>query len=179
MATSACNRRHEPSYEQHTAVDDVRRVVLDVAVTIGAVSERPMPEPQVDAVRETTGRAIRTVTADAGYAYAKVFDGLEHRGIDPVIPTRKDPSRSGVPLRRFRYHARHHLVRCPRARILQPVRRLQRGQVFLSRVSDCARGGARRISGYTGGTSGAPKAFTARPRPGTGWGAPSSAASTT
>ena len=139
MATSACNRRHEPSYKQHAAVDDARGVVLDVAVTTGAVSEHRMLEAQVDAVRETTGRAVGTVTADAGYAYADVFAGLEHRGIDPVIPTRKDPSRSPVPLRRFRYDARRHLVKCPRGRTLHPVRRLQRGQVFLSRVGDCAR----------------------------------------
>ena len=114
-------------------------MVLDVAVTTGAVSESRMIEAQVDAVRETTGRAIGTVTADAGYAYAKVFGGLERRRIDPVIPTRKDPSRSPVPLRRFRYDARHHLVKCPHGKILHPVRRLGRGQVFLSRVSDCAR----------------------------------------
>ena len=110
MATSACARRHEPCYKQHTAVDDARGVVLDVAVTTGAVSESRMIEAQVDAVRETTRRAIGTVTADAGYAYAKVFGGLERRRIDPVIPTRKDPSRSPVPLSRFRYDARHHLV---------------------------------------------------------------------
>ena len=120
MATSACARRHEPCYKQHTAVDDARGVVVDVAVTTGAVSESRMIEAQVDAVRETTGRAIGTVTADAGYAYSKVFGGLERRRIDPVIPTRKDPSRSPVPLRRFRYDARHHLVRCPRGKILQP-----------------------------------------------------------
>ena len=134
MATSASTRRHEPCYKQHTAVDDARGVVLDVAVTTGAVSESRMIEAQVDAVRETTGRAIGTVTADAGYAYAKVFGGSERRRIDPVIPTRKDPSRSPVPLRRFRYDARHHLVKCPHGKILHPVRRLGRGQVFLSRV---------------------------------------------
>ena len=139
MATSASTRRHEPCYKQHTAVDDARGVVLDVAVTTGAVSESRMIEAQVDAVRETTGRAIGTVTADAGYAYAKVFGGLERRRIDPVIPTRKDPSRSPVPLRRFRFDARHHLVKCPHGKILHPVRRLGRGQGFLSRVSDCAR----------------------------------------
>ena len=77
MATSACTRRHEPCYKQHTAVDDARGVVLDVVVTTGAVSESRMIEAQVDAVRETTGRAIGTVTADAGYAYSKVFGGLE------------------------------------------------------------------------------------------------------
>ena len=138
MATSACTRLHEPCYKQHTAVDDARGVVLDVAVTTGAVSESRMIEAQVDVVRETTGRAIGTVTADAGCAYARVFGGLERRRIDPVIPTRKDPSRSPVPVRRFRYDARHHLVKCPHGKILHPVRRLGRGQVFLSRVSDCA-----------------------------------------
>ena len=105
MATSACNRRHEPSYKQHTAVDDARGVVLDVTVTTGAVSERGMLEAQVDAVRETTGRATGTVTADAGYAYAKVFGGLERRRIDPVIPDPEGPvtepgAPAPLPLRR-------------------------------------------------------------------------------
>ena len=84
-------------------------------------------------MRETTARAIETVTADAGYAYAKVFGGLERRRNDPVIPTRKDPSRSPVPVRRVRYDARYRLVKCPHGKILHPVRCLGRGQVFLSR----------------------------------------------
>ena len=122
---SACSsRRHEPCYKQHTAVDDARGVVLDVAVTTGAMSESRMIEVQVDAVRETTGPAFGTVTADTGYAYAKVFDGLEGRRIDPVIPTRKGPSRSPVLLRCFRNDARHHIVKCPRGKIsTQRIRR--------------------------------------------------------
>ena len=113
MATSACNRRHEPSYKQHTAVDDVRGVVLDVAVTTGAVSERQVLVPQIDAVRETTGCAIGTVTADAGYAFAKVFDGLEHRRIDPVMPRprRRSCSISTPPTIRCRF--RHDMSRRP------------------------------------------------------------------
>ena len=39
MATTARNRRLEPCYKQHTAVGDVRGVVLDVAVTTGEVNE--------------------------------------------------------------------------------------------------------------------------------------------
>lgn len=35
MATNARNRRLEPAYKQHTIVDDLRGVVLDVAVTTG------------------------------------------------------------------------------------------------------------------------------------------------
>lgn len=33
MATNACDPRLEPSYKQHTAVDDKVGVILDVAVT--------------------------------------------------------------------------------------------------------------------------------------------------
>jgi hypothetical protein len=36
-----------------------------------------MIEPQVDEVEATTGIAIKTVTADASYAYAKVYGALE------------------------------------------------------------------------------------------------------
>ena len=45
------------------------------------------------------------MTADAGYAYAKVYGGLERRGIEAVIPAKAEPIRSPVPLRRFRYDA--------------------------------------------------------------------------
>jgi Transposase DDE domain len=64
MATNARNRRLEPAYKQHTAVDD--GVILDVEVTTGQRNEGEMIEPQVDEVQATTGIAIRTVTADAG-----------------------------------------------------------------------------------------------------------------
>ena len=139
MATTACNRRLAPCYKQHTAVDDARGVVLDVAVTTGAVSEREMIEAQVDAVREIADREIVTVTADAGYAYAKVYGGLERRGIDPLIPARKDPSRSPVPLRRFRYDAKNDILKCPRRKPLRLLRITERGRFFHSRTSDCAR----------------------------------------
>lgn len=88
MATTARNRRLEPSYKQHTAVDDLRGVVLDVEVTTGEANEGDTIEGQVDEVRRTSGREIKTVTADAGYAYGKVYGGLERRGIDPLIPAK-------------------------------------------------------------------------------------------
>lgn len=139
LATSAENRRLEPSYKQHTAVDDTRGVVLDVAVTTGAASERETIEAQVDEVRAIAGREIETVTADAGYAYARVYGGLERRGIDPVIPVRKDPSRSRVPLRRFRYDARNDILKCPRGKVLRFRRVTRRGRFFSARTRDCAR----------------------------------------
>ena len=96
MATSARNQRLEPCYKQHTAVDDARGVVLDVAVTTGEVNEGETIEAQVDAVQEIADRAITTVTGDAGYAYAKVYGALERRGIDPLIPAKKEPIKSRV-----------------------------------------------------------------------------------
>lgn len=90
----------------------------------------------MDAVRATTGAGIKTVTADAGYAYAKVYGGLERRGIDPLIPAKAEPIKSRVPLRRFRYDAEHDILKCPRGRILRPGRPIKHGRFFYSRAKD-------------------------------------------
>jgi transposase len=139
MATSARSRRLEPAYKQHTAVDDVFGVVLDVEVTTGQANEGDHVLPQVDAVAKATGASVKVVTADQGYAYGKVYGGLERRGIDPVIPAKKEPIRSRVPLRRFRYDARHDILKCPQGRVLRPQRRAPHGRFFYSRSSDCRR----------------------------------------
>ena len=138
MATNARNRRLEPAYKQHAVVDDVRGVVLDVEVTTGEVNEGQIILERLDATAATTGQAITTATAGAGYAYAKVYGGLERRGIDPLIPAKAEPIRSAVPLRRFRYDARHDLVKCPRGRILRPGRPVTHGRFFYSRARECA-----------------------------------------
>lgn len=137
MATSGRNRRLEPAYKQHTAVDDVRGVILDVEVTTGEANEGGEIERQADAVAATTGAAIKTITADQGYAYGKVYGALERRGIDPVIPAKKEPIRSRVPLRRFRYDARHDILKCPRGRVLRPTRQIEHGRFFYSKSKDC------------------------------------------
>src|SRR3954468_1074500 len=120
MATNARNRRLEPTYKQHAAVDDLRGVILDIEVTTGEINEGQRIVGQVDATMATTGVAMTTVTADAGSAYAKVYGALERRGIDALIPTKAEPIRSPVPLRRFRYDAKHDIVKCPRGKILRP-----------------------------------------------------------
>lgn len=139
MATSARNRRLEPAYKQHTAVDDKVGVILDVAVTTGQTNEGDIIEPQVDAVTQTTGVCPTAVTADAGYAYAKVYAAFERRGIDAVIPAKAEPIRSRVPMRRFRYDAKHDILKCPQGRILRPKRPLKYGRFFYSRAKECAR----------------------------------------
>lgn len=139
MATNARNRRLEPAYKQHTAVDDKVGVILDVAVTTGQTNEGEMIEPQDDEVEAVTGVDIKTVTADAGYAYAKVYGALERRGIDALIPAKAEPIKSRVPLRRFRYDAKHDILKCPQGRILRPARPIKHGRFFYSKAKDCAR----------------------------------------
>jgi transposase len=138
MATTARNRRLEPAYKQHAVVDDLRGVILDVEVTTGEVNEGQVVVERIDATMTTTGSPITVMTADAGYAYAKVYGALEHRGIEPLIPAKAEPIRSPVPLRRFRYDARNDIVTCPRGRILRPARPIKHGRFFYSRAKDCA-----------------------------------------
>src|SRR6201999_2322897 len=103
-------------------------VILDVALTTGQTNEGEMIEPQVEEVEITTGISIKTVTADAGYAYAKVDGALERRGIDALIPAKAEPIKSRVPLRRFRYDAKHDILRCPKKRVLRPTRPVKHGR---------------------------------------------------
>lgn len=137
MATNGRNRRLEPSYKQHAVVDDARGVVLDVEVTTGEVNEGEQLLARLDATAQTTGAAVETVTADAGYAYAKIFGGLERRGIKGVIPTKAEPIRSPVPMRRFRYDAKHDTLTCPQGKRLRPGRPVKHGRFFTSRARDC------------------------------------------
>ena len=138
LAAPSHSRRPEPCYKQHTAVDDARGVVLDVSVTSGAVSEGEVIDSQMEAVCEVSGRAVEMVTADAGYSRAKVYGALERRGVAALIPTKKTPPQSRVPLRLFRYDARHNVVKCPRGKILRPRRSNGRVLIFTSRARDCA-----------------------------------------
>ncbi|MGR3436204.1 MAG: IS1182 family transposase [Shimia sp.] len=139
MATSGRNRRLEPSYKQHAVVDDARGVVLDVAVTTGEANEGDHLLGGLDRAAALTGAAMHTVTADAGYAYAKIFAGLEDRNVTAVIPAKAEPIRSPVPMRRFRYDARNDVLKCPRGKRLREGRRAKHGRFFTSRAKDCRR----------------------------------------
>lgn len=75
----------------------------------------------------------------AGYAYAKVYGALERRGVDALIPAKAEPIKSRVPLRRFRYDAKHDILKCPRGRILRPARPIKHGRFFYSKAKGCAR----------------------------------------
>lgn len=139
MATSGRNQRLEPAYKQHTAVCDEAGVIVDVEITSGEINEGNELISTVDRIEATIGTHIEIVTADAGYAYAKVYGQLERRDTSAVIPPKREPIRSPVPMRRFRYDAKHDILKCPRGKKLKAGRRVKHGRFFTSRAKDCRR----------------------------------------
>jgi hypothetical protein len=129
--------RPQPDRENAFAGQVAERVGFEPTVGFPHNGFRDRPVRPL-ATAATTGAPIGTVTADAGYAYAKVFAGLEAREITGIIPTKAEPIRSRVPLRRFRYDARHDQVKCPRGKILRPNKaRIDHGRFFASKARDC------------------------------------------
>ncbi|MET4323857.1 hypothetical protein ABIC02_007649 [Bradyrhizobium sp. RT5a] len=97
-----------------------------------------MIEPQVDEVEAITGIDIKVVTADAGYAYAKVYGALERRGIDALIPASRtnQESRSAQTLP-VRCEERH--LEVPARTYLAPGAAHQARPFLLLKAKDCAR----------------------------------------
>ena len=138
MTTSRKDQRMEPSYKQHTAVDDKGGVIVDVEVTTGEESEGKQLLEQLGRVEGNTGKQAGTVTADGSYAHAANYAALEGRNIEAVIPPQREPRRNKpMPLMRFRYDARHEVVRCPAGRKLRRSCRTESGWMYLARVKDC------------------------------------------
>ncbi|AHE56576.1 hypothetical protein NX02_24845 [Sphingomonas sanxanigenens DSM 19645 = NX02] len=139
MSTSGRSQRLEPSYKQHTSVCDVAGVIVDIAVTTGETNEGSELVPAIERIETLTRTHVAIATADAGYAYAKVYGALERRRTDAVIPPKAEPIRSKVPMRRFRYDAKHDVLKCPRGKILKAGRAVKHGRFFTSRARDCRR----------------------------------------
>lgn len=139
MATSSHQYHLEPSYKQHTAVDDKVGVIVDVTITTGEASEGQQLEQQLDRIESNTGTRLRTVTADAGYAHAHNYGMLEERGVDAVIPPQRPATRKGrIPAGRFKYDRHHSVVKCPRGKVLRPSSRVdERTVIYRARSRDC------------------------------------------
>ena len=133
--------RSEPSYKHNTAVDAEHGVVLDVAVTTGAVHDAKTVESQLADIVAATGNTIRTATMDASYAITRVFADLERRGIEPIIPAKAErPAKKGtIPVRRFKLDAKNRLVRCPAGKVLRPHGQPDSDgfQHYRARIPDC------------------------------------------
>lgn len=128
----------EPSYKQHAAVDDRAGVIIDVHVTTGEVNEGRQFAPQIDRIASQAGVSMQTVTADAGYDHAANYALLERRGIRALIPPQSQGTRPGrLSSLRFRYDARHDIVRCPRGRTLGRSTPSRLGMIYRAKARDC------------------------------------------
>lgn len=143
MATSSAGYHLEPSYKQHTAVEDSNGVVVDVEVTTGERSEGAELEGQLARVRERTGVPTQVVTCDAGYAWAENYDALERAGTDAVIPPARTARRAAgtqrIPARRFKYDEHNGRVVCPAGNTLRRGSRdrADTGTWYRACVADC------------------------------------------
>jgi len=138
MTTGRQDHPMEPSYKQHTVSDDKTGIVVDVEVTTGEDSEGQRLMETVDRVEQSTGIKVKTLTADAGYAHPKNYEAAEARDIEAVIPP--GPVRTKytkIPSRRFKYDARHQIVRCPRGKIFRKKSRVANGWLYRAQGKDC------------------------------------------
>jgi transposase len=137
--TTSCNTfRMEPCYKQHAAVDDSRGVIVDVDVTTGEQSEGSQLAEQIERIENNTGKKIKTLSADSGYAHGKNFELLEDKDIDAIIPPQNQSSKARhLPLRRFKYDARNKIVKCPGGKILTRRTQNEKGWVYRAKAKDC------------------------------------------
>ncbi len=138
LATSQHDYHLEPSYKQHTAVDDRTGVVVDAEVTTGEANEGRELLRQVERVETLTGTRIEMLTADAGYAHGRNYQELEERATVAVIPPQRESTRSRkIPLRRFKYDGRRQRVKCPRGCELRRSSYDGTGWIYRARAKGC------------------------------------------
>lgn len=142
--TTSCKQYHlEPSYKQHTAVEDQTGVIVDVGVTTGEVNEGKQLLEQVERIEARTQRHVGCVTCDAGYAHGRNYAALDARGTEAVIPPPHMPPRKAlpqrIPVRRFKYDERNDRVTCPGGKYLARKSRSSNGNGTFYRAcaSDC------------------------------------------
>jgi transposase len=139
LTTSSHNSRMDPSFKQHTAVDDHRGVILDVKTTTGEVSEGKELLEQISRLEEVTGKKVKTVTADMAYAHTENYSQLEQRNIEAVIPVQTSHiNPKNIPIQRFKYDSQNEIVRCPRGKILRRSSRTEKGWFYRAAKKDCS-----------------------------------------
>lgn len=139
MATSSRNHYLEPTYKQHTTVDDQAGIVIDVDLTTGEINEGTKLIETIERVECMTGKPIKHVTADKGYSHSLNYRELDKRGIDAVIPPQREShfGKGDVSIRRFKYDGLHRQVVCPGGKVLTRSSRRKNGWAYKSKRSDC------------------------------------------
>ncbi|MFN6978968.1 MAG: transposase, partial [Gemmobacter sp.] len=141
MATSS-KAPLRPAYKQHTAVDDLAGVVIDVEIVTGEEHDTGRFEARLDAIEDTLGVAPGRITADTIYGVGRVYAALEDRQIEAVIPPLRSPRRQGAqgfPTERFKVDPHHDVVRCPAKKRLTARNSTKSGRWYRADRRDCAR----------------------------------------
>lgn len=141
MSTS-CKQYHlEPTYKQHTAVEDSHGVIVDVSVTTGQANEGKQLLEQVERIEDTVGSHVKCVTCDAGYAHGSNYAALEERDTDAIIPPTPTQrrKRERIPARRFKYDEGKDRITCPAGKHLEAKSRNSQGngRYYRARSCDC------------------------------------------
>ncbi|RWR13399.1 IS4/IS5 family transposase [Sinirhodobacter populi] len=113
MATSS-KAQLRPACKQHTAVDDLAGVVVDVEIVTGEEHDMDRFDERMDAIEATLGVAPARITADRLYGIGRIYAALEDRRIEAVIPPLRSPrakAAQGFPTERFKFDPHHDVVR--------------------------------------------------------------------
>jgi IS5 family transposase len=141
MATSS-KAPLRPAYKQHTAVDDLAGVVVDVEIVTGEEHDTGRFTERLHAIEETLGTPPERITADTIYGVGRLYSALEKRQIEAVIPPLRSPRRKGAQgfaTERFKYDPHHDVVRCPARKRLPPRNSTKSGRWYRADRHDCAR----------------------------------------
>lgn len=138
MVTSNKSQRLEPSYKQHTMVDDNAGIIVDIELTTGEVNEGTRLIEGVNRLETITGKKVERVTADASYAHPKNYEAMEDRGTDAIIPPmRERTAPRNIPIRRFSYDGKNKIVRCPTGKLMQHSHKVEKGWIYRAHGRDC------------------------------------------
>lgn len=141
MATSS-SAPLRPACKQHTAVDDLAGVVVDVEIVTGEEHDTGRIDERLDAIEVTLGVTPGRITADTIYGVGRVFAALEDRQIEAVIPPLRSPRRKGaqgLPTERFKYDPQNNVARCPAKKRLTPRNSTKSGKWYRADRRDCTR----------------------------------------
>ena len=142
MATATSSKAPlRPAYKQHTAVDDLAGVVVDVEIVTGEEHDTGRFEARLDAIEDTLGVTPDRITADTIYGVGRVCAVLEDRRIEAIIPPLRSPRRQGAqgfPTERFKFDPHHDVVRCPAKKRLTPRNGTKSGQWYRAERRNCA-----------------------------------------
>lgn len=141
MATSS-KAPLRPAYKQHTAVDDLAGVVVDVEIVTGEEHDTGRFEARLDAIEDTLGVAPGRITADTICGVGRVCAAPEDCQTEAVIPPLRSPRRQGAqgfPTGRFKSDPHHDVVRCPVRKRLTARNSTKSGRWYRADRRNCAR----------------------------------------